>query len=244
MSLCSRRNSFCSFAEDWSQIRVCVKVWWKLMIVQSRPKCVWTSIVFRKPGGLRTEAEEEPESCWSNPENKCYTFKWFCGLPLRYTRTEMNARKVQASGRLNDRMNNDFIYLLIMSPESPINFDLHCRPFHLSTEFSRSSDLLHSNIISTPTRRASDGWKRRKSERPWQSSVHEPTRFSLGFFLPVLSMTSSKKKIWNCLQLISRVFQSFNKISSTHDGISKATGSSRKGRKKDFWMFKSISSWR
>lgn len=125
-------------------------------------------------------------------------------------------------------------YLLIMSPQSSINFDIHFtpfhhRPFHLEWILSiKRSAAFQRNFF---TDKEGERWKRRKSERPWQSSEHEPTRFSLFFFLPVLCMTSSKK--WNCLQLISRVFQSFNKISSTHDGISKATDlrEKKKGKK-------------
>ena len=57
-------------------------------------------------------------------------------------------------------------------------------------------------------------------------------------FLPVLCMTSSKsKKKYIVYSSLSRVFQSFNKISSTHDGISKLKSLQEKAKREKIFEF-------
>lgn len=123
-------------------------------------------------------------------------------------------------------------YLLIMSPQSSINFDLHFtplhhRPFHLEWVLSiKRSAAFQRNFF---TDKEGERWKRRKSERPWQSSEHEPTRFSLFFsYLSCAWLHQKNETVYSSFLVF---FNLSIKISSTHDGISKATDSRKKGKK-------------
>lgn len=106
-----------------------------------------------------------------------------------------------------------------MSLQSPINFDLHSNSTDtLHLKCVAAFNRLHSNIISSQGE-AEENKKDLGSKA--NMSLHD-------LFLPVLCMTSSNPKKKIVYSSLSRVFQSFNKISSTHDGISKSKSSQEK----------------
>lgn len=195
-----------------------------LSIRKKKNKCYVWSIVFVADG----EREQE-EDFAIQPRNKISVtlLSGFAGYRCAPNETRRQRRERSEKWKVKWMM---ISYLLIMSLQSPLA-SIH-DPSRWSSVCAASSSLtraLHSNIISS--------W------RPWQKPNRTWTNTIL-ILLPVLCMTSSKIKISRTIelftssllsQLIFCVFQSFNKISSTHDEIS-TSEKAEKQKKKKRWI--------